>query len=720
MRRKLSSVRLPLFSPFAATIRALGNALRPAATVFLLGLCVDAAAQTSLGAFNIGAGGTATVTVSIPGGGTAASISVVTQGAPNLDFTNAGGGSCATGVAYAANAACTVIVAFAPRFPGTRYGAVVLTDSGNNVIATSYLVGTGQGPQTVFSSLIAAWENIPVLPGTYTAIAVDASGSAFLVDPTGFSVIKATPAAGGVYTTSAVFGGSGKPTALAVDGSGAVYVMTVENGNFIFKMTPSGAGYKQTTVDACLAGACTGIAVDAGGNVYFGDGSFGRVWKDTVSSGGYSSSVIATFAGVTDVKTDGGNVYVLGSLLASPLTQGVYKLTPSSNGYTQTTVVSGGVDNAIALAVDGDGSVYLNLDFAGGIVEEALSNGAYTQTVLLPGDLAYCCGLGYGAIAVDQAGNVYWGNAEFILAVPPSFLFDQTAQGQLYPYTSFVSVGNAGNQPLKFSEVGYPPDFPEANNAGNCASSTTLAVGQTCSMAIDFLPVAPLNGQSSLTLNEAVTIATNTLGSAGTQQSIAVTGTETQPSSNPIVPPGFTVSGPNVTVAPGATTGNTSTIIVTPSGGFTGSVTLTAAITFPPNPANPPTFSFGSTSPVNITGAVATTATLTISTTAPSTSGCTSLNLKPRGVPWYAGGSAVLACVLLFGIPARRRRWLTFLGMMALLVALTGGLLACGGGGGSGCTPVFNPGTTAGPYIVTVTGTSGATTATNTFGLTVQ
>ncbi len=75
----------------------------------------------------------------------------------------------------------------------------------------------------------------------------------------------------------------------------------------------------------------------------------------------------------------------------------------------------------------------------------------------------------------------------------------------------------------------------------------------------------------------------------------------------------------------------------------------------------------------------------------------------------------MLACVLLFGIPARRRKWRTMLGMVIFFVALAGGLASCGGGGSGGtkaCTGAIAPGTTPGAYIVTVTGTSGGTTAT--------
>jgi hypothetical protein len=56
-------------------------------------------------------------------------------------------------------------------------------------------------------------------------------------------------------------------------------------------------------------------------------------------------------------------------------------------------------------------------------------------------------------------------------------------------------------------------------------------------------------------------------------------------------------------------------------------------------------------------------------------------------------------------------------GMLALLITLTGGVLACGGGVSGGSS---NPGTTAGAYTITVNGTSGTTTATNTVTLNVQ
>jgi len=208
------------------------------------------------------------------------------------------------------------------------------------------------------------------------------------------------------------------------------------------------------------------------------------------------------------------------------------------------------------------------------------------------------------------------------------------------------------------------------------------------------------------------------------------------------IPATFALTGTSVSLAPGATTGNTSVITVTPSGGFTGSVALTAAVTSSPSgAADAPTLSLAATTPISITGANGGSTTLTISTTAASTS-CVSANIRKKTMPWYAEGSAVLACVLLVGIPARRRRVRAILGMLVLVLALATGVISCGGGGGAsggggagggggasggggaggggGCTEKTDPGTTPGSYTVTVTGTSGPTTVTTALNLTVQ
>jgi hypothetical protein len=194
-----------------------------------------------------------------------------------------------------------------------------------------------------------------------------------------------------------------------------------------------------------------------------------------------------------------------------------------------------------------------------------------------------------------------------------------------------------------------------------------------------------------------------------------------QPSSTSPFAPGFTVGGTAVSVAPGATTGNTSTITVTPTGGFTGSVTLAAALSSSPSSAAvPPTFSFNSTSPLSITGNAAGAVTLTVVTTA-SSPPCTSINQIPGGISWYAGSGAALASLFLFVIPKRSRKWRSILSLVLSFMALVGGVVGCSGtGGGVACPNVIRAGTTAGTYIITVTATTAAITKTGTVTVTVQ
>jgi trimeric autotransporter adhesin len=158
----------------------------------------------------------------------------------------------------------------------------------------------------------------------------------------------------------------------------------------------------------------------------------------------------------------------------------------------------------------------------------------------------------------------------------------------------------------------------------------------------------------------------------------------------------FDLSGTAVTVSAGATSSNTSTITVKPDAGFVGAVDLKCSLTSSPSGAmEPATCSIPSS--VLINGTPAVTATMTVSTTAP-TSGALAYPL--RNLLQGASGTA-LACVFMLIAPARRKAWRSMLCLLAFAIAgfaLTG----CGGGGGSHTTG----GTTPGTYVFTVSGSS--------------
>ncbi len=147
----------------------------------------------------------------------------------------------------------------------------------------------------------------------------------------------------------------------------------------------------------------------------------------------------------------------------------------------------------------------------------------------------------------------------------------------------------------------------------------------------------------------------------------------------------------------------TSTITWSTTTSYSGTVTLSSCTLNSGAPAN----SAGDTPKCT----VSTTAfgssgsgTATVSTTAATTAA-----LKRPAFPGVAvtGSGAILALMVFFGIPARRRNWRAMLGMLVLMLAL-GSVAACGGGGGSssgGGGGTSDPGTASGQYVFTVTGT---------------
>ena len=245
-------------------------------------------------------------------------------------------------------------------------------------------------------------------------------------------------------------------------------------------------------------------------------------------------------------------------------------------------------------------------------------------------------------------------------------------------------------------------------------SSTLSGATQTTAQDIGagYLGVAFTSGATGLSPNTTYyfqAVAQNSFGTTkGSIQSFTTAGAPT-----------FTLNGGSVTVAKGASSGNTATVTVAPSGGFTGTVALSAIVTNSPSGAqNPPTFTWSPSNQVSLTGTGNGTATLVITTT-PATAAANEPPVNPRGRLYSAGGTA-LACIAFFWIPIRRRAWRRLLGMVVLCVALTFGAISCGGNSKTGTGGTGNPGTTSGSYTITVTGLSGSTSATSTVSLTVQ
>jgi hypothetical protein len=326
-----------------------------------------------------------------------------------------------------------------------------------------------------------------------------------------------------------------------------------------------------------------------------------------------------------------------------------------------------------------------------------------TQATVSPGS--------YTVTVTGVSGNIT-STTSVTVTVPaaPSFKLSGTP-------VSIASPGASGTSTITVS--------PNGGLTGNVMLSCAVTGGPTG--GVD-MPTCSVTAPPAITGNSAVTatltVNTQAASSPGSY-TVTVTGAggslNATTSFTVVVPaaPSFTLSSTAVTIASVGASG-TSTITLTPSGGFAGSVALSCAVTGSPmGAAETPTCSVSA--PNAISGNSTVTATLTVSTTAASAvSTRTSNNIAPRNplrriLPL---GGATMAALLFLAPPVRRRRWNRWLGLL-LFAVFAGAAIGCGGARPTAPAAATNPGTTAGSYTVTVTGMSGATMATTAVTVTV-
>ena len=208
-----------------------------------------------------------TVNVTLTQAGTAAAPAVITGGVANLDFTlsaNSGATYCGQRM-YLPGEQCQVDVVFAPRFPGLRWGAVVLRDSTTaQVIGSAQISALATGALPVLypglTSTVAGHEDflyespsisdgIPAIAAPIQlpkGIAIDASGNLYIADYLNYRIRKVSANATGTLDNNSLIS--------TVAGSG----------------TPGFSGDGGPATQASIASP-TGLALDGAGNVYFAD-----------------------------------------------------------------------------------------------------------------------------------------------------------------------------------------------------------------------------------------------------------------------------------------------------------------------------------------------------------------------------------------------------------------------------------------------------------------
>jgi sugar lactone lactonase YvrE len=487
---------------------------------------------------------TATLTFQFTSGGSIGVPAVLTQGAANLDFTDAGTGTCTTngtGHIYNNNDTCTVNVIFKPRVPGARYGAAELLDTSGNLLATGYVQGTGVGPLVTFANstsggyLPSRQSNLGSGSIAPNCVAVDASGNLFITDGNDVKEILAVngsiPASPTIRILATGFSG---PYCVAVGGSGNVFV--ADRGADSAKEIVAAGGYATVKTLASGLGGPNGVAVDGSGNVFVADWDNSTV-KEILAAGGYTTVknlVGGSFQYADYVSVDGnGNVFV------ADFGNGAVKEIMASGGYTTVKTLQSGLSDVSSVAVDASGNLFVTL-WGEGIVEEIVAAGGYTTIHALSSGYTYL-----NSVAVDASGNVFVPDGahsrvvQLNYADPPSLTFAKTAVGgESSDSPQTVTVANIGNFGLAFSPpaTGTNPTITTGftlDSSSTCPQLTTssaeftLASGASCTYAVNFKPLSAEAYSGSLmltndTLNAAAPgYATQTVPFSGT--GIAVT-----------------------------------------------------------------------------------------------------------------------------------------------------------------------------------------------------
>lgn len=324
--------------------------------------------------------------------------------------------------------------------------------------------------------------------------------------------------------------------------------------------------------------------------------------------------------------------------------------------------------------------------------------GTVTLTATYNGDADYTAESGQGSVTVTVASLL----TPTVTVKPAS----QTLNSE-GAFTVTVTVSGSGATPtgtVTLSSGSYNSGAQTLTNGsytftiGSAGSQTPLATGTdtlTASYSGD-----PNYGSATGTAQVTVTESTFTL-------------TPGSPSSSSVTP------GQSATVA----------VAVAPVAGYTGTVSLSCAQSSTTATGGDGTACTGSgNSQVNLATCSGSSCnvTFTISTYAPQTAALERPQVPGSGKGGWlgAGGGAVLALLVFFGIPSRRKSWQSMLGILVATVSI-GFMASCGGGvsNGGGGGGQSDPGTTAGTYTYTVTATpspSVSPVVTTTFTVTVN
>ena len=422
-----------------------------------------------------------TLSYTVNASATLGSPVVLNGGGVTGDFAPGNGSTC-TG-SLNSGAICSITVNFTPLAAGVRKGAVHIVDGSGNVLAETFLRGTGNGAQVAYGPpVISTLLDATTTQGQLQQITTDEQGNVYALNA---AQLWRIPGGGGPETLITSTSNTGQGVGL--DGAGNLYLSSDQ----IYKYPWTLSGYGAPIPIPNSGGART-LAVDAAGNVFaltpapytnpFGNGT---VIEFPVGGGGPIPVGSGDFLGhgIPSLAVDSfDNVYVGSEALTK---------IPAGGGPPVVKQTGGSV------AVDPLDNVY------SGSTEYPAGGGPAVSIGDIPTTL----------IVADSMGNLYGSNYLNVIAArrspaPPNFAYATTIVGNASSDSpQSVPITNIGNRDLMFSAIGFAgSNFRQVAGSGSpadCGVGTPVLPAESCNLSISFVPA-----QAGL-LSDAVSLSDN-------------------------------------------------------------------------------------------------------------------------------------------------------------------------------------------------------------------
>jgi uncharacterized repeat protein (TIGR01451 family) len=753
------------------------NALGSPQSVSLTGLGINAPAislaPTSLTFSSQRVGSqSASQPVTMTNGGNAilniSSISITGSNPNDFGQTN----NCNT--TLAPNATCTINVTFKPTAGGQRTAGISISSDARGSVPTVTLSGTGVSTGLDLSPSIVIFNNqvvgttsaaqpVTVSNAGATAIAISsisATGDFSETDNCGNSIaansnctiqvtFKPTATASRTGSLNVTAADSATPHSVSLSGTGVVVTLTLMPTSLTFNSQTVGTTSQSQLITLTNTGGAS-LTIDS----IVPSGDFLETNNcGSIVAAGASCAISVTFT-PTATGTRPGSITVNSNAQGSPQTAALTG-TGAATGPAVSLSCSAGTTGSVVrrnLRTQAVGSTCFSLSFP----SQAVGSTSAPQTVVLTnigndvltidlmntvtgGDFAIssntcpqmlaagsACNIAItfnptatgprvGSLSVkDNAGDSPQSLILMGTGTPsgPSASLSATALpfgGQLVGTTSAaqsVTVTNTGNAQLTFSSVGASGDF--AKTSDTCTNAI-VAPNATCSISVTFTPTTT-NARAG-----AITITDNAPDSP---QSVTLSGNGMDISISP--PPG---SSNSASVSAGQSA--TFPLMIAPSGGFNGNVTVACVGMIPGGTCTSSPSSFALNAVVTVNTTITTSK---ASSSAMVVPGPTARPGKLEGLRLALQALLALAVLFALALVARlrgaesrvrfRRTW-AWAATGVLLAALSSSLSGCAGGSGNPGIVGPTAGTPSGAYNVNVVITT-STGATRSFQLTIN